>query len=82
MGVYFLLAEEQFRIRPTHGFIICGDGSRNRIENDELLRAWVWEMVAQIRTARSNVDQTIPVKPAPGQCRKCGMRVHCSQARP
>jgi CRISPR-associated exonuclease Cas4 len=82
MGVYFLLVEEQFRIRPTHAFIVCGDGSRHRIENDELLRAWVWEMVAQIKAARSNVGQPIPVKPAPGQCRKCGMRFHCSQARP
>ena len=32
-GVYFLLVEEELRIRPTHGFIVCGDGTRHRIEN-------------------------------------------------
>jgi CRISPR-associated exonuclease Cas4 len=39
MGVYFLLVEEQLRIRPSHGFIVCGDGSRHRIENSDELRA-------------------------------------------
>jgi hypothetical protein len=46
MGVYFLLVEEQLRIRPSHGFIVCGDGTRHRIENDEGLRAWVLELTA------------------------------------
>ena len=33
MGVYFLLIEEELRIRPPHGFIVCGDGTRHRIDN-------------------------------------------------
>lgn len=41
MGGYFLLVEEQLQIRPSHGFIVCGDGSRHRVENSEELRAWV-----------------------------------------
>ena len=32
MGVSFLLVEEGLRIRPTHGFIVLGDGSRHRID--------------------------------------------------
>jgi CRISPR-associated exonuclease Cas4 len=38
MGVHFLLIEEELRIRLSHGFIVCGDGTRHRVENDESLR--------------------------------------------
>lgn len=33
LGCYFLLIEENLRIRPTHDFIVLGDGTRNRIDN-------------------------------------------------
>ena len=81
MGCYFLLIEEELRIRPSHGFIVCGDGTRHRIENTDELRAWVLDLAGQIRAARAAVDQPIPVNPMPGQCRPCGMRGHCGQAR-
>jgi CRISPR-associated exonuclease Cas4 len=81
MGVYFLLIEDQLGVRPTHGVIVCGDGSRHRIENDERLQAWVLELAAQIRAARAALSQPIPVEAKPGQCRPCGMRGHCEQAR-
>jgi CRISPR-associated exonuclease Cas4 len=81
IGVYFLLLEEEIGIRPAHGTIVCGDGSRHRVENTEELRAWVLELAGQIRAARANVDQPIPVNPKPGQCHPCGMRGHCGQAR-
>jgi CRISPR-associated exonuclease Cas4 len=81
MGVYFLLVEEQLRIRPSHGFIVCGDGTRHRIENSDDLRAWVLDLAGQIRAARAAVTQPNRVKPVPGQCRPCGMRGHCGQAR-
>jgi CRISPR-associated exonuclease Cas4 len=81
MGVYFLLIEEELRIRPTHGFIVCGDGARHRIENTEELRSWVLELAGQIRAARAELNQPILVNPAPGQCQPCGMRRHCGQAR-
>ena len=74
MGVYFLLVEEELRIRPSHGFIVCGDGTRHRIENTEELRAWVLDLAGQIRAARAAVTKPIPVNPKPGQCRPCGMR--------
>ena len=81
MGCYFLLIEEELRIRPTHGFIVCGDGTRHRIENDDELRAWVLDLAGQIREARANVREPIPVIPKPGQCRVCGQRGNCGQAR-
>jgi CRISPR-associated exonuclease Cas4 len=81
MGVYFLLAEEELRIRPSHGFVVCGDGTRRRIENSEELRAWVLDLAGQIRAARAAVNRPIPVDPKRGQCRPCGMRGHCGQAR-
>ena len=81
MGVYFLLVEEEFRVRPTHGFIVCGDGTRHRVENTEELRAWVLDLAGQIRAARARVAEVIPVSPRPGQCRACGQRGNCGQAR-
>ena len=81
MGVYFLLIEDQFGVRPPHGFIVLGDGSRHRVENDERLRAWVLALAGQIRVAREQLDTPIPVRPVPGQCRPCGMRDACTQAR-
>jgi CRISPR/Cas system-associated exonuclease Cas4 (RecB family) len=81
MGVYFLLIEEELRVRPMHGFIVLGDGTRHRVENSEELRAWVLRLAGQIRDARTRVDEMIVVEPRPGQCRTCGMRGNCGQAR-
>jgi CRISPR-associated exonuclease Cas4 len=81
MGVYFLLIEERFKVRPTHGYIVCGDGTRQRIENDEVLRDWVLELAGQIRAARQLVEVPINVNPKPGQCRPYGMRRRCDQVR-
>ena len=80
MGVYFVLIEEELRVRPPHGFVICRDGTRHRIDNDDRLRAWVLELAGQIRAARREISMPIPVDPNPGQCRPCGMRAHCGQA--
>ncbi len=79
MGAYFLLVEEGLRIRPSHGFIVCGDGTRHRIDNTEGLRSWVLELAGQLRAARGAADQPIPVEPTPGQCRACGQRANCGQ---
>jgi len=81
MGCYFLLIEEELRIRPSHGFIVLGDGTRHRIENDECLRGWVLELVGQMRAARARVGEPIPVDARPGQCCRCGERGNCGQAR-
>ena len=81
MGVYFLLVEDQLQVKPPHGFIVTGNGARHRIENTDELRAWVLGLAGQIRTARAAVTVPIPVNPKPGQCRPCGVRGHCGQAR-
>ncbi len=81
MGVYFLLAEEEFGVRPAYGVIVAGDGTRHRVENSEELRAWVLTLAGRIRAARADVTRPIPVDPAPGQCRACGQRENCGQRR-
>jgi CRISPR-associated exonuclease Cas4 len=81
IGVYFVLIEDQLGVRPPHGFIVCGDGTRHRIENTAELRDWVLDLAERIREARRSVDVPIRVNPRPGQCRPCGMRGHCGQAR-
>jgi hypothetical protein len=52
LGVYCLLIEDQLGVRPAYGVIVCGDGTRHRVENDEQLRAWVLELAGRIRAAR------------------------------
>ena len=81
MGVYFALIEEELRIRPPHGFIVCGDGTRHQIDNTPELRAWVLGISDQIRAARAAVTVPIAVNPSPAQCRGCGQRGNCGQAR-
>jgi len=81
IGVYFLLIEDQMKIKPARGFIVCGNGKRYRIDNSETLRAQVLELARRIRQARAAIAQPIPVNPSPGQCCPCGMRGHCGQAR-
>lgn len=56
MGGYFVLIEEELRVRPPHGFVICGDGTRHRIDNDERLKTRVLELAGQIRAARREVS--------------------------
>ncbi len=79
--MYFPLIEDRLAVTPTHGFIVCGDGSRHRIENDAMPRSWVLGLAARIREARKAVMAPISVNPKPGQCRPCGQRPNCGQAR-
>ncbi|APW64315.1 CRISPR-associated protein Cas4 [Paludisphaera borealis] len=81
LGVYFLLIEDQLRVRPPHGFIVTGDGNRHLIENTAEMRGWVMELAGQLRAARANPGVPIQVNPFPGQCRRCGQRENCGQAR-
>ena len=69
MGCYFLVIEEELRVRPTHGFVVCGDGTRRRIENTEELQAWVLDLAEHVRAARARVGEVISVNPTPSQCR-------------
>jgi hypothetical protein len=62
MGMDFLLIKDQLGVQPFHGLIVCGDGTRHRIDNDERLRVWVLELADRIRMARRDVARSIPVK--------------------
>ena len=81
VGVYFLLIEDQLGIKPPHGFVVLGDGTRHRIDNTPELRAEVLEMDRLIRERRAGIKEPIPVRPVRGQCPPCGMLGHCEQAR-
>jgi CRISPR-associated exonuclease Cas4 len=67
--------------RLAHGVIVCGDGTRHRIENTDELRTFVLEVADHIPVARRQVDVPSPVKPVLGQCRNCGVRNHYGHAR-
>jgi CRISPR-associated exonuclease Cas4 len=81
MGVYLLLVEEHFGIKPPYGVVVCGDGSRHVIENTESLRAWVLSIAAEIRKRKTVLSQPHIVQTTPAKCRACGMRNSCGQAR-
>ncbi len=81
MGAYFLLIEERYGVRPPHGYVVLGTGKRHRIENDAKLRGWVLDLAGQIRAARARPHEPIGARPAPSQCRSCGQRINCPQAR-
>jgi CRISPR-associated exonuclease Cas4 len=81
LGVTFLVIEDRLKLMPTHGFIVCGDGSRHRVENDAELRAWVLKLNGEMRAVKAHGGEPIEVNPRAGQCRPCGMLGHCRQAR-
>jgi CRISPR-associated exonuclease Cas4 len=81
MGVYFLLIEERYGVQPPYGYVVLGSGKRHRIENEPKLRAWVLDLARQIRSARAKVLEPILINPIRSQCRSCGQRLECRQAR-
>jgi CRISPR-associated exonuclease Cas4 len=80
MGVYFILLEETTGVRPPHGFIVLGSGERVKVENTDQLRAWVLNVADQIRAARRQVAEIIPVSQPPAKCRGCGVRESTGQS--
>ena len=55
MAVHFVVIEEDLGVRSPHGFVVCVDGSRHRIENTAELRAWVLDLAGGIREARRSL---------------------------
>jgi len=85
LAVYLLLTEDRLGVKPTHGFVVCGDGTRHRVENTEDLRAWVLDLAGQIRAARKAVAVPIPVNTKPGRAARAGCgsiagRLECEEA--
>jgi CRISPR-associated exonuclease Cas4 len=60
---------------------VLGDGTRHKVENTEALRAWVLDLAEQIRATRKVVTIPIAINPTVGQCRGCGQRGNCGQAK-
>ena len=81
LGTYFILIEEHYGVKPPFGVIVTDDGRRKRIENTEELRARVLEVARQVRESRCRVEVEIAASPERWQCRVCGQRSRCRQAR-
>jgi hypothetical protein len=59
---------------------VCGDGSRHRVANDDVLKASALNLVGQVTSAWIAIGHPIPVYPTAPQCRPCGMREHFRRA--
>ncbi len=81
LGVYLLLAEERFGVRPPFGVIVIRGGKRVEVENTEELRAEVLAVAAQIREHRRRLEEEIQVRQPAAKCRACGQRGICQQVR-
>ena len=81
LGVYLLLVEEAYGIRPPFGTLILADNSRHKIRNTGSLRRRTLKACrpAPASTRRSEHSRH-GSDPTPGQCRSCGFRESCSQA--
>ena len=80
LGVYFILIEDHYGVRPPHGVIVLQGGRRERFKNTQELRERVFAVAAAIREHRRRLEEKIRVSPAGWQCRVCGQRSHCGQA--
>ena len=81
LATYFILIEEKYGMRPPHGFIVLGDGSRVRVENTEALRSEVLRIAREIRQHRARLSESIPANKPAAMCRACGQRVNCGQSK-
>lgn len=48
LGAYFILLEEEYGVRPPHGVVVLGDGSRVEVKNTENLRSAVLAVAEKI----------------------------------
>jgi len=55
-GVQMILIEEVYGVRPTHGYVVTGEGVRHRIKNSEKLRAWLLTEAEDLLSAKSMLD--------------------------
>ncbi len=56
LGAQLILIEEIYGTRPTHGYVVTGDGERHRIENSDELRAWVIKEAEELRQAKRKLS--------------------------
>lgn len=79
MGVYLLLVEEHYGVRPPYGILVLDDGRRVEIRNTERLRQWVLRIAQDIREHRQNLPRPLPPPESVAKCRGCGHRQTCTQ---
>ncbi|MBL7663024.1 Dna2/Cas4 domain-containing protein [bacterium] len=79
MGVYFILIEDHFGIRPPYGYIVLGNGKRVCVKNTAELRELVLASAEQIRELRHQSNSPLePIGVNSKQCLRCGQRENCT----
>lgn len=81
LGTYFILIEEKYGVRPPHGVVVLGDGSRVVVKNTDKLRSQVLAIAQQIREHRRAIREEISVRQPAAKCRVCGQSPNCGQSR-
>jgi CRISPR-associated exonuclease Cas4 len=66
IGVYLVLVEERFGIRPPFGFVVIQGDESVRVENTEALRSEVLAVAAKIREHRRELGEEIQFRNQPG----------------
>jgi CRISPR-associated exonuclease Cas4 len=79
LATYFTLIEEETGIAPPYGVLVLGSGELVTVKNSPELLEWVLGIAGQIRAARRDLEQEIPVRQPAAKCRACGMREGCGQ---
>ena len=82
LGVYLVLVEEHYEVRPPYGFVVLGNGWRHKIKNTEDLRNKVKAIAQAIRTARTKPEQPLEGAVNPRQCQSCRVRAGCTVKPP
>ncbi len=77
LGVYFIVIEDHYGVRPPYGFIVLSGGRRERVMNTPELRERVLAVAAEIRAHRKRLGDEIRGSGRPWQCRVCGQRSRC-----
>ncbi len=80
MGVYLLLVEEEYGVRPPYGVILLRGGKRKVVHNTDELRAKILGIAEQIRATRRQSAIPMLVRQPPAKCRACGVREACRQS--
>lgn len=80
LGTYFLLIEAHYGKRPPYGFIVLGDGRREKIKNTASLRQEVLDTAQAMRHSLAKPEQQLnPGHKNAAKCRSCGMAAYCEQ---
>ncbi len=74
LGLYLILIEEEYGVRPPYGFLVLGDGRHVKVKNTRRLRSLVIVSAERIREHRYWLDEPLPPPSTPAKCRNCEQR--------